>query len=117
MKDQHLSDDEIRANHCLEQYDVKIVHTDEGFSLVGDVRRVQDAYLDDACRSNISLEVRRDISAFFEHVDRLVVDCLVAKGYAVSIDPVRGGFDGARAPADAVTDCFAKVYAKFSGHL
>lgn len=106
-----LSADESMANKCLDRYGIRIEREGGTFGLRGALDRLQDAYLDDTCRSQIAPSVRKQIADFFTGLNGQVAECLRARGYKASADEL--GLVADDAPGDQIDACSFEVLDRY----
>ena len=91
---------------------MRISRESGSFELRGDLNEGQEAYFDPACKDLISEDVQRRVSKFFKGLDREIVERLVERGYAATLDP-RGGFTPGDAPPEELRECIHAVYEQY----
>jgi hypothetical protein len=77
-----LNADEITANNILAPFDIQVVRIDGEFTLRGNLAGLQAAYLHLETNRQIPQSVKEAITAFGEHREQLLADCLTARGYS-----------------------------------
>jgi hypothetical protein len=106
-----LSDEEVRANQCLNSYGIRIDRGNGIFELRGDILALQDAYLDRECRAKIAVGVAEKIRLFQLGINRQANACLRERGYAVPDKDDQLYFEGI--PPEIQNSCLDGVYARY----